>query len=305
MAAANRMRLKRRSLVVQRLTLGVLIGACFASVRQTQAQDSAVDYVNQGMKWDKKGEYDQAIAQYDQAIRLDPAYALAYKNRGLAWYEKQQYDRAIADYDQAIRFDPNYALAYNSRGIAWDEKQDYDRAVADYDQAIRLDPNDARPYYNRGTAWQNKGEYDKAIADYDQAIKLAPSAAAYTNRGFAWSNKKQYDRAVADYDQAIRLDPTVAAYNSLAWLQATCPDARFRDGQKAFENASQAYQLSGGTMVGAIDTLAAAYAENGDFEQARRWQAKAIELSTNNKEKEEYRSRLRLYEQGKPYRQKP
>ena len=66
-----------------------------------------------------KKEYDKAIADYDQAIRLDPKYAAAYHNRGLAWYAKKEYDKAIADYDEAIRLDPKYAVAYDNRGDAW------------------------------------------------------------------------------------------------------------------------------------------------------------------------------------------
>jgi tetratricopeptide (TPR) repeat protein len=222
------------------LVLGVLLGACFTSVRQTQAQHSAADYDRQGAAWVKKGEYDQAIADYNQAVRLDPDYAYAYNNRGKAWNRKKEYDRAIADLNQAIRLDPNYAHAYN-------------------------------------------------------------------NRGNAWSGKKEYDRAIADYNQALRLDPNYAyACNSLAWFQATCPDARFRDGRKAFENASRAYQLSGGKDAAILDTLSAAYAENSDFDSARQWETKAIALLTNEKEQQqEYRSRLRLYEQRKPCRQEP
>jgi tetratricopeptide (TPR) repeat protein len=273
MVVANRMRSERRSLLVRGLTLGVLMGACWASARPTQAQHSAVDYYKQGN----------------------------------VWSEKKEFDRAIADYDQAIKLDPNYVDAYNNRGLAWNEKKEYDRAIADLDRAIKLDAKYTKAYYNRGVSWNGKGEYDRAIADYNQAIKLAPKyTKAYSNRGFAWRNKKQYDRAIADYNQALEIDPQfIQAYGNLAWLQATCPDARFRDGPKAFENANRAYQLSGGKDAAYIDTLAGAYAENGDFEKAKQWQAKAIDLLTDEKEKAAFRSRLRLYEQEKPYRTEP
>ena len=87
-----------------------------------------------------KKEYDKAIADYTEAIRLDPRNAERLRNRGIAWRSKKEYDKAIADYNEAIRLDPEYALAYNHRGMAWSDKKEYDKAIADYNEAIRLDP---------------------------------------------------------------------------------------------------------------------------------------------------------------------
>src|SRR5262249_16812831 len=69
--------------------------------------------------WQTKRHLDRAIADYDQAIRLDPKNAASYSNRGSAWHKKNQLDRAIADYDQALRVDPAYTKAYQNRGVAW------------------------------------------------------------------------------------------------------------------------------------------------------------------------------------------
>jgi tetratricopeptide (TPR) repeat protein len=297
------MRCGRRSSLIRTLTLGTLLGACFAFVWQTKAQDPAVDYNTRGVERDKKGEYDRAIADFNRAIRLDPNDAVAYSNRGNTWNNEKEYDQAIADCNQAIRLDPDFVLAYINRSCAWNGKKEYDRAIADCNQAIKLDPDNALAYNNRGSAWYDKKEYDRAIADCDQAIKLDPHRAlAYYNRGGAWCAKKEYARAVVDCNQAIKLDPNYAnTYARLAWLQATCPDARFRDGHQAFDNASRACQLNGGKDAEIVDTLAAACAEKGDFEAARKWQAKAIGLSTNEKKKQERRSRLKLYERGRPY----
>ena len=176
-------------------------------------------------------------------------------------------------------------------------------------QAIAADlrAEDAAAYLNRGLQSYKKGEYDKAIADFGEAIRLNPKyAEAYGNRGNAREDKGEYDKAVADYSQAVAINPKyAAAHNDLAWLQATCPAEKCRDGKKAFENASKAYQLDGGKHWGYIDTLAAAYAETGDFEKAKEWETKAIALATAEKAKTEMRSRLELYKQEKPYRQEP
>jgi tetratricopeptide (TPR) repeat protein len=90
-----------------------------------------------------KKDDDRAIADYSEAIKLDPKSAVQYSNRGNAYYGKKDYDRAIADYNEAIKLDPKYALAYNNRATAFYLKKNYDRAIADYDQAIKLDPNRA------------------------------------------------------------------------------------------------------------------------------------------------------------------
>ena len=113
--------------------------------------------------------------------------AIAYYSRGLAYYDKGDDDRAIADYNEAIRLDPKSAYAYSNRGLAYDHKGDLDRAIADYNEAIRLDPKYALAYFNRGNAYYQKGDDDRAIADYNEAIRLDPKYAfAYNNRGTAY-----------------------------------------------------------------------------------------------------------------------
>src|SRR5215471_14465465 len=117
----------------------------------------------------------RAIADYNEAIRIDPDYADAFYGRGNAWSEKFDDARALADYNEAIRLDPNHAAALNNRGAAWLAMGQNDRAVADFSAAIRVDPRDADYYNNRGSAWQAKGDLDRALADYDEAIRVAPN----------------------------------------------------------------------------------------------------------------------------------
>jgi tetratricopeptide (TPR) repeat protein len=153
-------------------------------------------------------QYDRAIADFDEAIRVDPNYAAGFSNRGVAYMKKEDYDRAIADFDEAIRVDPNYADGFSNRGLAYVEKEDYDRAITDFDEAIRIDPNYAAGFSNRGIAYLQKEDYDRAITDFDQAIRLDPqSAKAYGGRALVFHLKNDYDRAIADYGEAIKLDP--------------------------------------------------------------------------------------------------
>ena len=189
--------------------------AKYAVTENTKPQ-TAGTFLDRGIMFAGRGDYDLAIEDFTEAVKLDPNYALAYYNRGNTYRYKGDYDRAIADYNQSIKLDPNNAYAYDGRGNAYGKKGEYDRAMADYNQSIKLDPNNALAYYNRGAAYYNKGDYDRAIADYTQAIKLDPNDTyAYNNRGFSYYNKGDYDRAVSDYTQAIKLDPNFKyAYNS-------------------------------------------------------------------------------------------
>ncbi len=99
--------------------------------------------------------------------------AVAFYNRGNAYNSKKDYDRAIADYDQAIRIDPQ-ARRFSNRGLVYYKKKDFDRAISDCDQAIRLDPKHAPAFYNRGLAKQAKGDAAGGDADIARARQLQP-----------------------------------------------------------------------------------------------------------------------------------
>ena len=254
-----------------------------------------------------KGEYDRAIADYTEAIRLDPKHAAAFNNRGLAWTAKGEHDRAIADYTEAIRLDPKHAAAFYNRGNAWSAKGEYDRAIADYTEAIRLDPNYATAFNNRGNAWAAKGEYDRAIADYTEAIRLDPKHAnAFNNRGRPGQTKRGVRPGHRRLHRGHPPRPEPATpFNNRAWLWATCPEAKYRDGPRAVASATRACELSGWKDAYNLDTLAAAYAEVGDFARAVASQQKANDLYQSEQDRRTGEERLALYKDGKPYREEP
>jgi len=168
-------------------------------------------FLCRGDAYDDEGNHDRAIQDYDEVIRLNPANDTAFFDRGLAQRRKGDYDRALQDYSEAIRLNPSYAEAFNNRGRVYIIKGDYVRAIQDYDQALRLRPDYQYAFYNRGDAYQGKGDYDRAVQDYDQAIRLNPrDAEAIENRGRAYDKKGNNDRAIQDYDEAVRLKPDYA-----------------------------------------------------------------------------------------------
>ena len=188
----------------------VAIAACTRAIASGRYKggDLAILHRNRGDGYNNKGDYDRAIADFNETIRLDPKDVHAYNNRGNAYQHKRDHDRAIADYNEVIRMNPKHAEAFNNRGRAYHNKLDYDRAIADLDEAIRLNPKYAVAYNNRGNAYQNKGDYDRAIADYNEALRLDPKyVLAYNGRGIAYRNKGDSDRAIAAFSEAIRLNP--------------------------------------------------------------------------------------------------
>ena len=116
------------------------IDACTALIQSGRQNKSGLAemFSDRGNAYFRKGDYDRAIQDYDQAIQLKPDSAQVFNNRGNALTHMSRFDRAIADYDQATRLRPDYAMAFNNRGIVYDHKGEYNRAIQDYDQAIRL-----------------------------------------------------------------------------------------------------------------------------------------------------------------------
>ena len=181
-------------------------------------------------------------------------------------------------------------------------RTDPDTAVADSDATIRADPRNAAAYFRRGNAWHEKKDYNRAIADYDASIRIEPGrASVFANRGTAKRRSGDLDGAIADYARAIEIDPGMApAYNQLAWLLATAERPAVRDGRRAVESALKACDLTQWKNPTFIDTLAAAYARTGNFEEAVKWQRKAMEKPRTANDGEAAQ-RLRLYEENKAW----
>ena len=121
------------------------------------------------------------------------AIPAVYLGRADAYVRKGDYDRALADYDEAIKLAPDTAIAFALRGEVHAKRGDYDGAIADYERAIERAPNLPSAFSNRGLAWANKGELRLAIADYTKAIKLDPNLpVAFNNRGIAHAARGEH-----------------------------------------------------------------------------------------------------------------
>jgi tetratricopeptide (TPR) repeat protein len=232
------------------------------------------------------------------------------RQRGIpGWFPKQQAvlaDAALDHFTNEIDANPQDAELYNRRSGVWQHLGRADRSIDDLQKAIQLRPGERAYHNNLGDAFVLRKEYDKAIREFDEAIKLdGKYVRAFDNRGGAHLRKRDYARAASDFEEAVRIDPSYfSAVNNIAWLRATCEDDKCRDGQAAVKYATKACELSAWKEGSVLDTLAAAYAEAGQFDEAVKWQEKALaDKETEKRFGSEMRARLRLYQSKKAYRE--
>jgi Flp pilus assembly protein TadD len=246
---------------------------------------------------------DSAVDYFTEMIDRYPNLAKWRYARAVAWTNKGELDIAIADYNELIKLRQSPAF-YHVRGICHHSKGDYDKAISDFNEAIRLDPKSARYYNSRALAWLEQEEYDRAIDDAQRAIRINPNlASAYTNRGRAYQARGDIGLAIEDFKKCVQLDPNYPlGFMHYAWILATSPEARQRDADLALKYAERACKLTNWEDGTCLGTLAAAYAEAGNFDEAVKWETKAREFYPESAQ-EKWKFLLDLYQTGKPYRQ--
>ena len=169
---------------------------------------SAQDYFNRGVANGRNGNLEQAIKDFNKAIKINSEFAEAYYYRGIAHSDKKNFDKAIEDLNKAITLNPDYAEAYYYRGITYRHQTKLDKAIEDFNKAIELNTNYAEVYYYRGFAYIELEKPEKAIKDFSKVINLKPDEAkSYYYRGFAYAELENFDEAIVDYKKAIEINP--------------------------------------------------------------------------------------------------
>lgn len=180
--------------------------------RQGTATTLAIAYNNRGNAYSAKSDYDRAIRDFDESIKLNPAYIRPLNNRGVAYLKKGQYDLAIKAFDQAITANPNYGEAFANRAGAYLKKKEYDHAASDYNAAITLDPTLKSVWSGRCWTRAVLGALQAALEDCSKALQLdSNSAATYDSRGLIHLKTGQLAAAFDDYSSALRFDPKLAS----------------------------------------------------------------------------------------------
>jgi Flp pilus assembly protein TadD len=171
-------------------------------------ENSYAVHANLGTIFVRRGQIDEGIRRYQEAIRLNPYYPLLHYNLGNAFLEKGQTDEAITQYQEAIRLMPNYVEPYNNLGLALRKKGQIDEAIRQYQQALRLKPDDADVHYNLGAALAQRGQTDEAIGHYQEALRLKPGGAeAHNNLGTALYQQGRNGEAIREFQEALRIKP--------------------------------------------------------------------------------------------------
>jgi tetratricopeptide (TPR) repeat protein len=223
-----------------------------ASLEAQYAQIAALTF-QQGQIALNAQSYSSAIESFDRALGINPHTAEVYLSRATAYLALNRYDNAIADYEKAQKLNPalssrlanDLASAYQARGTLYSAQGDYNAALLDFDRAIELADNPALAYTGRGTVYYKQRNYDAALRDLDRAIELDPRAVeAYISRGDVYYRQHNYDTALADYNRAIQIDPQATnAYNGrgdVYSFQKEDYEAALRDYNRAIELAPEA-----------------------------------------------------------------
>ncbi|MEY2482283.1 MAG: hypothetical protein QOK24_811 [Verrucomicrobiota bacterium] len=266
-------------------------------------------YMTRGNAFAGKRDWDRALRDYDEAVRIQPYNYDALVNRGNAYAQKKERDKSTRDYDEAIRLNPKMFQAYCNRAMNYFAAGDLDRALADLTESVRLNPKFAEGYSRRSIVLLRLKRKDAALTDSDSAVRLTPdSAEPYVVRARLRSARREFSLARADFERALERsrEPHSSFLNSLAWFFATCPDQSGRDGKKSIQLATKGCELTKWKDTHLLDTLAAAFAETGDYDQAIRRQSEAIQLYDGPADvRSGMEKRLALYRQHHPCREEP
>jgi protein O-mannosyl-transferase len=251
------------------------------------------------------GRTDEALGYLQKAVELEPEDASSQKNLGSALLQKGRLDEAIIHFQEVVKRYPGDAGARNNLGFALFRKGQVAKAIAQYNQALELQPDDADVHHNLGIALFREGFVDEAMTHYFIALKIHPDDAEVENDlADAFSKKRRFAEAIQHWQHALEIRPQYTpAQNNLAWVLATNPDASLRNGATAVKLARQADQSAGGKNLLVLQTLAAAYAEAGQFTDALATAGEALQLAASEHNApmiNSFQAQIKLYENGRP-----
>jgi tetratricopeptide (TPR) repeat protein len=250
------------------------------------------------------GNAEAALEDANAALKIDPESPAALLLRSHLYESMNKTDEALVDVNHVLRNQPGLPQALRTRAAILATSGKYDAAAADLLSVSRLDPKDTTALLQLAMVYSAQRQLSKALQAYDSVIKLdSDNWIAYRGRADANLSVGKQKEAIADYETALKLQPKNGGIlNNLAWVLATSPVDELRDGKRAVELATRACEETEYKQAHILSTLAASYAETGDFKTAMEWSTKAVEAA-DEKMKENLTKELKSYEAKKPWRE--
>jgi regulator of sirC expression with transglutaminase-like and TPR domain len=267
-------------------------------------------------------KFDDAIADASKLVDLNAAGVEGYILRANARIQKAESTKASAedelwslarqDVDKSLDMKPGLAEAYRLRAVIASSQKKFDEAIQDLTILAQNKPNEPIFLLQLATLYQLDGRPGMAVKISDQLIRgKAGGASAYRIRGDAYLSMGDQAEAIVDFQSALDMMPEgdpqrPGLLNNLAWILATSPDEALRDGKRAIELGTKACEQTEFKEAHILSTLAAGYAEVGDFEEAKKWSTKAVELgkADANEQTDQLEKELESYRDKKPWREK-
>jgi tetratricopeptide (TPR) repeat protein len=263
------------------------------------------------------GHGEESAAHFEKASEIklraateaDPTSARAFNDLGVLLLQTGRVEEAVAQFEKATALKPDFAAGRANLGGALAKQGRLDEAVVELRRALELDAGYAPAHYNLGLIWSRRGDAEGAMREWRRALELDPKyAEAHVSLGDALYAQGRAAEALAQWREGLELQPNDGpTLRRAAWVLGTSPDAAIRDGGEALALAVRAVELSGGKDARVLDTLAAAYAEKGQFANAvltaRRAQAQAAQEKQAALARE-IGARIALYEAEQPYRER-
>ncbi len=259
--------------------------------------------------WAVEGDTEQALADIDRAVDLEPENRAALLLRARINQQAGDSDAALADIETVLTEEPDQQSALELRGLLAAERQDYPAAIDDFRRLAARNPDDPAVIGQLGMLYLAAKQPREAIRRFTRALEIdADNFPCRRGRSDAAISTGDHPAALTDLEKAVVLKPDDSGVlNNLAWLLATSPDNDLRDGKRAIELATKACEVTKWKEAHIISTLAAAYAETGDFENARKFSRQAVETGKEGDEGqvvEQLAAELTSYEAAKPWRER-
>lgn len=283
-------------------------GPALAVLEKSRAlqPDSIAPLVQQARVYSLQSNFRDALRVLDEALKMDPKEPAVLLFRASLYQEKDppQYDQALADVDQALKLRPGMSMAMRMRAAILAAAGKLAPAVAELEKQCQTHPKDVVALTQLAMLYAAQRAHDKEIATYtailaenrDDPLVLRSRADAYLGIG-------KHVEAIADYERLVKVDPSdPGVLNNFAWVLATSPIDKLRNGRRAIPMANDAGRLTEYKQGHILSTMAAAYAETGDFKTAIRWSEKAVQAGAED-EQPALKKELETYKAGKPVRE--